>query len=172
VVLTMGDKIVVMQNGWVQQEGSPLDLYNRPVNIFVAGFIGSPGMNFIPVTVSEENATVYVQNHGLKISLPPEMGAKTKASEVKDFIFGVRPEDITKKGTGEATVTMSESVPARVNVIETLGKETYLDITIGDVDITAIVSPNIPVELNEALELEINMDKVHLFSKDDGQAIF
>jgi len=170
--MTMGDKIVVMQNGWVQQEGSSLDLYNRPVNIFVAGFIGSPGMNFIPVTVSEENATVYVQNHGLKISLPQEMGAKTKASGVKDFIFGVRPEDITKKGTGGATVTLSEPVPARVNVIETLGKEIYLDITTGDVDITAIVSPNTPVELNEALELEINMEKVHLFGKDDGQAIF
>ena len=60
--MTMGDKIVVMNNGWIQQEGSPLDLYNRPVNLFVAGFIGSPAMNFIPVTVSEENATVYVQN--------------------------------------------------------------------------------------------------------------
>jgi len=170
--MTMGDKIVVMKDGWVQQEGSPLELYNQPVNLFVAGFIGSPSMNFIPVTVSEENATVYVQNRGLKISLPPEMGAKTKASGVNDFIFGVRPEDITKKGTGEATVTRSEPVPAQVNVIETLGKEIYLDITIGDDNITAIVSPNTPVELNEALDLEINMEKVHLFSKDDGQAIF
>jgi multiple sugar transport system ATP-binding protein len=170
--MTMGDRIVVMNNGWILQVGSPLDLYNQPVNLFVAGFIGSPAMNFIPATVSEENSTVSVQNKGFKISLPQEMGAKAKASGVKDFIFGVRPEDITKKGTGEATVTMSEPVPAHVNVIETLGKETYLDVTIGDDNITAIVSPNTPVELNEELELEINIDKIHLFRKDDGQAIF
>ena len=170
--MTMGDRIVVMNNGWIQQVGSPLELYNQPANLFVAGFIGSPAMNFIPATVSEENATVYIQTSGFKISLPDAMGAKAKASNAKDFIFGVRPEDITKKGTGEATATMSESVPAHVNVIETLGKETYLDITTGDENITAIVSPNIPVKMDEDIDLEINMDKVHLFKKDDGQAIF
>jgi multiple sugar transport system ATP-binding protein len=100
------------------------------------------------------------------------MGAKAKASGVKDFIFGVRPEDITKQGTGEATATMSEPVPAHVNVIETLGKETYLDITTGDDNITAIISPNIAVKMDEDIDLEINMDKVHLFKKEDGQAIF
>jgi multiple sugar transport system ATP-binding protein len=170
--MTMGDRIVVMNNGWIQQVGSPLDLYNQPVNLFVAGFIGSPAMNLVPVTVSEENATVYVQNSGFKIGLPEQMSAKTKASGVEDFIFGVRPEDITKKGTGEATAAKSDPLPAHVNVIETLGKEIYLDVTIGDDNITAIHSPNIPVELNEALDLEINMDKIHLFRKDDGQAIF
>ena len=170
--MTMGDRIVVMNNGWIQQVGPPLDLYNQPVNLFVAGFIGSPAMNLIPVTVSEKSATVYVQNSGFKISLPEEMAAKTKASGVKDFIFGVRPEDITQKGTGEATAIMSEPVPAHVNVIETLGREINLDVTIGDDTMTAIVSPNTTLEVGEALELEINMDKVHLFIKDDGHAIF
>ena len=170
--MTMGDRIVVMNNGWIQQVGSPLELYNQPANLFVAGFIGSPAMNFIPATVSEENATVYVQTSGFKISLPEEMCAKAKASGGKDFIFGVRPEDITKKGTGEAAATMSEPVPVHVNVIETLGKETYLDITTGDENITAIISPNIAVKMDEDIDLEINMDKVHLFIKDDGKAIF
>lgn len=170
--MTMGDRIVVMNNGWIQQVGAPLDLYNKPVNLFVAGFIGSPAMNLIPVTVSQENATVYVQNSGFKISLPEEMGTRTIASGVKDFIFGVRPEDITKKGTGDATATMSEPLPAHVNVIETLGKEICLDVTTGDDNMTAIVSPSIPVEKGEDLELEIDMDKIHLFSKKDGQAIF
>jgi len=170
--MTMGDRIVVMNNGWIQQVGSPLELYNQPANLFVAGFIGSPAMNFLPATVSDENATVYIQTSGFKIGLPDAMGAKAKASGVKDFIFGVRPEDITKQGTGEATATMSEPVPAHVNVIETLGKETYLDITTGDENITAIISPNIAVKMDEDIELEINMDKVHLFKKDDGEAIF
>ena len=170
--MTMGDRIVVMHNGWIQQMGAPLDLYNQPVNLFVAGFIGSPAMNLIPVTVSEENASVYVQNSGFKISLPGDMGAKTKASGVEDFIFGVRPEDITKKSTGQATAIKSDPVAAHVNVIETLGKEICLDVTIGEDNMTAIVSPDIPVKKGEDLELEINMDKIHLFRKDDGQAIF
>ena len=170
--MTMGDRIVVMHNGWIQQVGSPLDLYNKPVNLFVAGFIGSPAMNLIPVRVTEENATVYVRNSGFKISLPEEMAAKTRASGVEDFIFGVRPEDITKKGMGDATATMSEPLPAHVNVIETLGKEIYLDVTTGDDNITAILSPNIPVKKSEDLELEINIDKIHLFRQDDGLAIF
>ena len=67
---------------------------------------------------------------------------------------------------------MSEPVPAHVNVIETLDKETYLDITTGDDNITAIISPNIAVELNENIDLDINMDKIHLFNKDGGEAIF
>jgi len=170
--MTMGDRIVVMNNGWIQQVGTPLELYNQPANLFVAGFIGSPAMNFLPATVSEENAAVYIQTGGFKISLSDAMGAKAKASGVKDFIFGVRPEDITKQGTGEATATMSEPIPAHVNVIETLGKETYLDITTGDDNLTAIISPNIAVKMDEDVDLEINMDKVHLFKKDDGQAIF
>ena len=170
--MTMGDRIVVMSNGLIQQVGSPLELYNQPANLFVAGFIGSPAMNFIPATVSEENSTVSVQTSGFKISLPDEMGAKAKASNAKDFIFGVRPEDITKKGMGEAAATMSEPMTALVNVIETLGKETFLDITTGDDNIKAIVSPNIRVKREENINLEINMDKVHLFKKEDGQAIF
>jgi multiple sugar transport system ATP-binding protein len=170
--MTMGDRIVVMNNGWIQQVGSPLELYNQPANLFVAGFIGSPAMNFIPATVTEEDSKLYVQTGGFKISLPEEMAAKARANGTKEFIFGVRPEDITKKGAGEANAAMSEPVPAHVNVIETLGKETYLNITSGDDDITAIISPNIAVKVDEDMDFEMNMDKVHLFKKDDGQAIF
>jgi multiple sugar transport system ATP-binding protein len=170
--MTMGDRIVVMSNGLIQQVGSPLELYNHPTNQFVAGFIGSPAMNFIPATVLEENSTMYVQTSGIKISLPEHMSNKVRASKDKTFVFGVRPEDITKKGTGDPTATMSEPVAAHVNVIETLGKETYLDITAGDENITAIISPNISVALDEEIDFEINMDKVHLFRRADGEALF
>jgi multiple sugar transport system ATP-binding protein len=170
--MTMGDRIVVMKDGIIQQVGSPLELYNQPVNIFVAGFIGSPAMNFIPATVVEENSTMYVQTSGIKVSLSEEMSSKVRQRSSQEFIFGIRPEDITKKGTGDPTAAMSEPVPALVNVIETLGKETYLDITAGDENITAIVSPNITVEVDEKIDMEINMDKVHLFQKADGEAVF
>ena len=149
-----------------------MELYNTPANLFVAGFIGSPAMNFIQCSIAEENSTVYVRTTGFKISLPEDLGAKTKSSGLKDFILGIRPEDINKRGMGEATARKSEPVKAHVNVIETLGKETCLDLTAGDENMTAIVSPNTPVALNDDTDLEMNMDKVHLFKKDDGQAIF
>ena len=170
--MTMGDRIVVMNDGCIQQVGSPLDLYNTPANLFVAGFIGSPAMNFIACDLVEDNSTVYVQTSGFKISLPDELGDKAKASGTKDFILGVRPEDITKQGTGEAGARKSEPIKAHVNVIETLGKETCLDLTTGEENITAIISPSIPVSLNEDIDLEMNMDKVHLFKKNDGESIF
>ena len=170
--MTMGDRIVVMNDGWIQQVGSPLELYNQPANLFVAGFIGSPAMNFISCQIVEENSTMNIQTSGFKIGLPEETGGKVKASGVKDFIFGVRPEDIAKKGMGEASARTSEPVKAHVNVIETLGKETHLDLTAGDDSMTAIVSPNTPVSTDEDIDLEINLDKIHLFKKDSGEAIF
>ena len=103
--MTMGDRIVVMNDGLIQQVGSPLELYNHPANQFVAGFIGSPAMNFIPATVSEENSTLYVQTSGIKVSLPEEMGRKVKADVETQFVFGIRPEDITKRGSGDPAAT-------------------------------------------------------------------
>jgi multiple sugar transport system ATP-binding protein len=170
--MTMGDRIVVMRNGLIQQVGSPLDLYNHPANLFVAGFIGSPAMNFLDCSLAEENGNVFLQTSGFKISLPEDLAGKAKAANTKDMVFGARPEDITKKGTGEQSGRKSDPVNAQVNVIETLGKETYLDITAGDDNMTAIVSPNIKVSLEDNIELEMNLDKIHLFKKDGGEAIF
>jgi multiple sugar transport system ATP-binding protein len=171
-VQMMGDRIVVMNNGLIQQVGSPLELYNKPANLFVAGFIGSPSMNFIDCRVAEENGTVLIETSGFKVALPEDLAAKARAAGADNFIFGVRPEDITKKGAGEPSARKSETVEARINVIETLGKETYLDITAGNETITAIVSPSTRVSPEENIELEINLDKIHLFNKDGGEAIF
>jgi multiple sugar transport system ATP-binding protein len=170
--MTMGDRIVVMNNGLIQQVGSPLELYNKPANLFVAGFIGSPAMNFLDCRIAEENGSLLVETSGFKIALPEGLAAKVKAVNADVCIFGVRPEDITKKEAGEPPARKSITVKARVNVIETLGKETCLDITAGVETMTAIISPNTPVSLNEDIDLEMNMDKIHLFIKDGGQAIF
>jgi len=174
--MTMGDRIVVMNNGLIQQVGSPLQLYNTPKNLFVAGFIGSPAMNFLPCQAAEENGNTYIATDGIKIPLPESMAAKVKASSQREFIFGVRPEDITTKEIGgggdDRTWGQTESFNAHVNVIETLGKETYLDITAGPHTMTAIVNPNITVKLDEDREMDVNMDKVHLFLKEGGDALF
>jgi multiple sugar transport system ATP-binding protein len=170
--MTMGDRIVVMNEGVIQQVGTPLDLYNNPTNLFVAGFIGSPAMNFLNCRITEDNGAVLAETSGFKIGLPEDLAAKARATNTRDFIFGVRPENISKKGAGEPSAGKSGTFMARVNVIESLGKETYLDITAGDDDMTAIISPNTLVGLDETIDFEINMDKIHLFKRDGGEAIF
>jgi multiple sugar transport system ATP-binding protein len=170
--MTMGDRIVVMNNGLIQQVGSPLDLYNKPANLFVAGFIGSPAMNFIPCRIVEENSILYVDAGGFKVPLMNSMAAAVKSCESRGFIFGIRPEDISRKGFEEESSGHGETIQARINVIETLGKETHLDLSAGENLMTAIVSPYTPVSLEEEIELVLNMDKVHLFKEEDGEAIF
>ncbi|UCF93125.1 MAG: TOBE domain-containing protein, partial [Desulfobacterales bacterium] len=151
--------------------GSPMALYSQPANRFVAGFIGSPAMNFIPCRIVEENSRFYVEASGFKIPLSDAMAAAVQAGTTREFVFGVRPEDISRKGFEETTSGTWAQFRARVNVIETLGKEIHLDLTSGENLMTAIVSPSTPVELNEEIDFVLNMDKVHLFKKDNGVAI-
>ncbi len=170
--MTMGDRIVVMNDGFIQQVGSPLELYNTPVNFFVASFIGSPAMNFLDCRLTESKGVLSVQTSGFKILLPVDLSGKVKASNVTNFLIGVRPEDIAPKGTGEHSVRKSEPINAQINIIETLGKETYLNITAGDDNMMAVISPNVEVNLEETIGFEINLDKIHLFNKDSGEAVF
>ena len=170
--MTMGDRIVVMNNGVIQQVGTPMELYNQPANRFVAGFIGSPAMNFMPCKILQENSRLYVDTGGFQIPLSDAMASAVKSISSLEFIFGVRPEDISRKGFEELSAGNWQQFKARINVIETLGKEIHLDLTSGEYLMTAIVTPSTPVKLNEEIDLVMNMDKVHLFKKDDGVAIF
>lgn len=170
--MTMGDRIVVMNQGLIQQVGSPLELYNQPVNLFVAGFIGSPAMNFLPARTTQQNDHTELHIDGLSIELPDEKAQKVAASNTNEFIFGVRPEDVTRSRIDEQAREGTHMFNAKVNVVETLGKETYLDITTGEQTMTAIINPDIPTQPEDQIDLLINMDKIHLFKKGDGVAIF
>lgn len=170
--MTMGDRIVVMNDGVIQQVGPPMALYNQPSNRFVAGFIGSPAMNFIPCKIVQQNSRLYVDTGGFQIALSDAMASAVQSSNTVEFIFGVRPEDISRKGYEEVSSGNWQPFNARINVIETLGKEIHLDLTCGEDLMTAIVTPSTPVQLNEEINLVMNMNQVHLFKKDDGAAIF
>jgi multiple sugar transport system ATP-binding protein len=170
--MTMGDRIVVMNDGVIQQVGSPMELYNQPSNRFVAGFIGSPAMNFIPCKIVQQNSRLCVDTGGFQIPLSGTMASAVQSSNNLEFIFGVRPEDISRKGFEEVTSGNWQPFNAHINVIETLGKEIHLDLTSGENLMTAIVTPSTPVRLNEEINLVMNLDKIHLFKKDDGAAIF
>ena len=170
--MTMGDRIVVMRDGLIQQVGSPLTLYNHPANLFVAGFIGSPAMNFLSCRVEDENSGMHMETTGFRIRLTEDQASRVKAAAATQFTLGVRPEDITPKVAGKTSIGKSDPFKAEVNVIETLGKETFLDITAGQDTLTAIVSPDTQVSANDVIDLEMNMDKIHLFDADGGKAIF
>src|SRR6188474_2090590 len=118
--MTLGDRVVVMKDGWVQQVGEPLELYNTPANKFVAGFIGSPAMNFASVKVTEANGAVVAENKGLRIKLPDEIAQRVRAHSSRDVTLGIRPEDLTVAGAGNSD---DPSFDAVIEVVEQLGSE-------------------------------------------------
>ncbi len=168
--MTMGDRIVVMKDGYIQQVAKPLDLYNRPANLFVAGFIGSPPMNFF-------NGTITQQSGGLAFSCDNfAVQVNDRATRVLDryigkkVVFGIRPEDIS-----DALYVMhpnpSHQVKARVEVIEPMGSETYLYLRTGNNPMVARLPPSQSTNVNQEITLAMNMDKAHFFDAASGQSI-
>jgi multiple sugar transport system ATP-binding protein len=167
--MTMGDRIMVMNKAEVQQVGSPLELYNRPTNLFVAGFIGSPAMNFIPCRLLEEHPSLSIDTGDFKISLPDRMASRARAAKDRELILGIRPEDLHEM---LSTPSMDRpTIRAKVNVVEPLGKEISLDITTGDHSMTVLLGADTTAKAHHNIDLGVNMEKIHLFAKDGGEAI-
>ncbi len=170
--MTMGDRIVVMKDGIVQQVGSPLDLYNRPANRFVAGFIGSPAMNFIPCRLVEKESRYLIDTGDYRIGLPDSLSSKAREARGDEFVFGIRPEHFLHTLAVNGKADDLPVIKATINVIETLGKETFLDLSTGDHSLTALLDADIDAKTHQEIELVPNLDKIHLFSADSGEAIF
>jgi multiple sugar transport system ATP-binding protein len=168
----MGTRIVVMKDGFIQQVDSPLALYESPNNVFVAGFIGSPQMNFIDVKVQEEGGAVYLAFNGNKLKMPEGKLGKLRESGYigKDVIFGIRPESVHDE---EVYITqMPESLlDAKIDVIEMLGSETLLYMHVGDVALDARVNPRVKAKVGDTIKVAIDMNKMHLFDKDTENVI-
>jgi len=171
--MTMGDRIVVMKEGVIQQVGPPLALYNTPVNLFVAGFIGSPAMNLIPCRLFEENSRFHIDLEGFQIPLPNSMAHDLNSTKGKDLIFGIRPEDICEKGAEHHYSLGKPVVRAEVNVIEPLGREISLNVNIGENSMTALLSADTEVRPHQNIDLILNLEKAHLFRnvEEGGEAI-
>jgi len=169
--MTMGDRIMVMDDGEVQQLGGPLDLYNRPTNLFVAGFIGSPAMNFIPCRLVGEGSSLSIHTGDFEISLPDHIASKARAAKDREPILGVRPEDLREILPGQTPSIDRPFIRAKVNIIEMLGKEISLDITTGVHSMTALLSADTKAKPHHNIDLALNMQKIHLFAKKGGEAI-
>jgi multiple sugar transport system ATP-binding protein len=156
--MTLGDRVVVMKDGWIQQVGEPLELYGRPANRFVAGFIGSPAMNFADVAVGEESGTVMVTNPGLRIPLSPAKAERLRAYKGQTVTLGIRPEDMHLiGGDGRA------GIDAVVDVVEPLGSEILLDVKVGPHVMVARVDPTVRAKVHEKIRLNVEPDRLHFF---------
>ncbi len=167
--MTLGDRVVVMKDGIVQQVGDPLTVYAKPRNRFVAGFIGSPAMNFIDCTVTGSDGTLSVDAPGgFLLAVPPAMRASLDRYRGKPVILGVRPEDIRE---GTPADPKEYQVEAVVEVVEPLGNEILIDVKVGPNPLVARVPPTSRVRMRERIRLSLDPDRLHFFDTDTEQAI-
>ena len=153
--MTMGDRIAVLKDGLLQQVASPRDIYDQPANMYVAGFIGSPKMNFVPVTVQGQTARA----SGFHLELP-------RAPGIEKGVLGIRPEDLTEENRNG-----SPQVDMRVEVLEVLGSDQYLYGKVGSDDLVARVDPQFKVGIGDRVPLILNMRRLHLFDSETEKAV-
>ncbi|WDU83167.1 ABC transporter ATP-binding protein [Caloramator sp. Dgby_cultured_2] len=170
--MTMGTKIVVIKDGVIQQIAAPQDIYEHPANLFVAGFIGSPQMNFIDAKIVKEGDNLFIVFGNVKLPIPQD---KAKVIEEKGYIgkeviFGIRPEHIDDS-TDFITAHKESIIEAKVEVIEHMGAETYLYVVCEGKNITARVEPTSKAKVDETIKLAIDMNKMHVFDKETELAI-
>ena len=170
--MTLGTRIVVMLDGVIQQTDTPANLYNKPLNMFVAGFIGSPQMNFIDAAAASKNGAVYLDFQGESIKLGEE---KSKALDKggyigKEVVMGIRPEHLHDEDYYIESAP-DDIVELTVMLTELVGAETYLYLTLGDQQITARVSIDTKAKEGQPARLAFDADKIHIFDKDTKLAI-
>ncbi|MBX4973812.1 sn-glycerol-3-phosphate ABC transporter ATP-binding protein UgpC [Rhizobium lentis] len=156
--MTMADKIVVMHDGIVEQIGSPLELYDRPANLFVGGFIGSPAMNMIHGRLDPENPSEFVAVNGtrLPVANPPE------SAKGRDLVYGLRPEYISLDPNG---------LPTEIVVIEPTGYETHLTVRLGGSEVSCVFRERVDARPGEAVRVAIDAKHVHLFDAEGGRRL-
>lgn len=170
--MTLGTRIVVMKDGIIQQVDSPQNLYDRPKNKFVAGFIGSPQMNLLDATVGKSGNEVTLTFGGNTIELPQDKAKKLEAGGYigKEVALGIRPEDLHDE---ESFLSMSPKsiIEATIRVYELLGAEVYLYFDIQDTNCTARVNPRTTARVGDTVKLALDLTKIHVFDKDTEQII-
>jgi multiple sugar transport system ATP-binding protein len=166
--MTLGDRVVVMRDGRVQQVGDPMELYNEPANLFVAGFIGSPAMNFAEVKITGENGGLWAEAEGLRVKVPAATTARLGPYAGTLVTLGIRPEDLHIAGDADPKEL---SFDAAVEVVERLGSEILLDVAVGPTTMVASVEPTSAARVHEQLRLAINPERLHFFDHETEAAI-
>jgi multiple sugar transport system ATP-binding protein len=168
--MTMGDRIVVMRDGVVQQVDSPLNLYEKPANLFVAGFIGSPAMNFIEATLVQRDGVTVVDAGSFAMEVPADIAPYAKDWVGRKVIFGIRPEDIQDRAFAR-DANHKWALRAMVEVHEPLGSDVILYLSTGPHSIVARVDAHSQARMGHETEVVFNMRRMHLFDPQTHAAI-
>ncbi len=164
--MTLGDRVVVMKDGLVQQVGEPLELYGRPANRFVAGFIGSPAMNFVEVAIQGAGDALWAEAEGLRIRVPREFASRMQTG--RRLTLGLRPEALTlANGAGSDDTSFA----TKVDVVEPLGNEILLNFRAGGVPMVARVDPGVRVKAHDSIRFAFDPQRLHFFDAKTETAI-
>jgi multiple sugar transport system ATP-binding protein len=168
--MTMGDRIMVINDGVLHQIDSPRNLYNAPDNMFVAGFIGSPSMNFFEAKLVGDNGKLTVDTGDFQIHVPEERKTVYRGYVGKEVTLGIRPENIHGAPYIPPNIDAAQ-IKANVEVIELLGHELHLFVNSGKNRIVSIVDTRLAPTVGNEVDLVVNVDAIHLFDKDTERAI-
>jgi len=167
--MTMGDRICVMKDGIIQQVAAPIDLYDHPCNKFVAGFIGTPPMNFFEGVLEQQGETLRFVSPGFECPVPAEWKEKLAPYAGKEVTFGIRPEDI---GTDAAEhLPDAPKIKARVEVLEPMGSETYVYLTAADTSFIARIDPHKRLAVGQDVDLPLMLPNAHFFDSKTEAAV-
>src|SRR5262245_25939993 len=166
--MTLGDRVVVMKDGRVLQVGEPLDLYNRPADKFVAGFIGSPAMNFSTVTIADGDGRLTARNAGLEIEVPLPLNDRLRPHVGRRLTMGVRPENLHVASPADA---VGLTFASKVEVVEQLGSAILLDVRVGEETMVAAVDPATRARVHDTLRLAVDPVRLHFFDAETEMAI-
>ena len=168
--MTMGDRIVVMNKGVVQQVADPMTIYEHPANRFVASFIGSPPMNFLHGTIQHVNGSLFFNEGAFQLRIVEDMREALRSYEGREIVFGIRPEDLYDK-LFIAETPPDSTVTSTVEVVEPMGAEVYLHLKTGRHPVVARVNPQAKPEVNQDLDIVFDMGKAHFFDPQNEHTI-
>jgi len=170
--MSLGDRLVVIQDGTIQQTGPPTEIYYKPKNLFVAGFIGSPSMNFMPCTIQKESSKPHLSVASTRLPLTKKIEHILNShSDLKDKIFlGVRPENILEKQLA-TRLDSHAHIKVDVDFIEQMGNEIHATCHLGYLEIVARLNPRSSITTDHQADLFLDMESVHLFHPETGEAL-
>ena len=169
--MTMGDRIAVMSLGVLQQLATPQDLYDNPANKFVAGFIGSPSMNFMDVNLQAADGRLYAVTPGFKMRVPDTKGRMLERYLGKTVTLGVRPEHLMERSRLEASTPPDATIPVKVDIVETLGNELFVYLTNSGVTLTSRMPPDMQLTSGQDIEVAAPSDKLYFFDPQTEQKV-
>jgi len=169
--MILGDRLCVLKDGTIQQVDEPLNLYNAPDNKFVAGFLGTPPMNFIQVKIIKDGENIYLDEGTFRLKATGKIGQAVESFIDGEILLGIRPEDIHEKSSYTFGSLNGNTAALKVDMTEPMGPQVYLHFKTEKNNFTAAVNPHVQARANEVIEIVFDTNKIHLFDPKTDQSV-